>query len=540
MDDLEELQSLRRLAELEAKAATPAGKTLDPAAEYDKLRQQGREQDEGLLRSAAGIGATLLKPVRWASDAIVPPKNGELNPVSSYLNRIDDSLKWLDDRNKDSGRYTAAKVTGDILATAPVGGALAEVAQGLKAGPAVVNALRSGGFETGLNPTTALGKVGDLALRAGAGATTGGVSAGLIDPSQAKTGAVIGGALPVSVKAAGAAGSAIANTLKGDVSPEVADLAMRAKQLGIDIPADRIANSKPLNATAAALNYVPFSGRQAVEARMQDQLNRAVSRTFGQDSTNVTQALRKADDALGAKFDAFLQSNKVYVDKTFLHDLAESANQATKELGADGAAVIKNQVDEIVSKAANGEIDGQAAYNIKRVLDRIGRRNSPEAGYALDLKRKLMDALNRSVGPESAQAFGELRKRYGNMLELQKLATNGAEGDISIARLANLKNIGSDDLQELADISAQFLKPREGQHGAAQRALAGGITLWLTGPKGLVAGATAGRAANAFLDSDLARRVALGQTNPELLNLLRETTPVLLRPAPVLSAEGTP
>ena len=36
---------------------------------------------------------------------------------------------------------------------------------------------------------------------------------------------------------------------------------------------------------------------------MLGQMNRALSRTFGQDSENVTMALRKAGNALGQEFD---------------------------------------------------------------------------------------------------------------------------------------------------------------------------------------------------------------------------------------------
>ena len=148
-----------------------------------------------------------------------------------------------------------------------------------------------------------------------------------------------------------------------------------------------------------------------------------------------------------------------------MNDLADVSNKAAKELNASDASVIHQQVSDILEKGANGEIPGQAAYNIKRTLDNIGRRNSNDAHYALDLKSKLMDALNESLDPQAAADFSKTRQQYGNMLSLEKLAQNGAEGNISIARLANMKNIGNQDLQDLADISAQFLKGREGQHG---------------------------------------------------------------------------
>jgi hypothetical protein len=105
--------------------------------------------------------------------------------------------------------YGGGKLAGNIVATAPAGPLLATgaraVAGGTRVGEAVAAALESGGFRTGLLPTRAAVKAAtavaptlgaravDLALRAGAGATTGAVSAG-VTGDDAIAGA-LGGAL---------------------------------------------------------------------------------------------------------------------------------------------------------------------------------------------------------------------------------------------------------------------------------------------------------------------------------------------------------
>jgi hypothetical protein len=356
---------------------------------------------------------------------------------------------------------------------------------------------------------------------------------------------MIGGTLPAATQLAGSAGSAIRNAISGGgASPEVRQLAQRAEQLGIQIPADRLVDSKPLNAVASSLNYVPFSGRGATEDAMNTQLNRALSRTFGQNDSNVTMALRRAEGSLGSRFDQFLQANTVNVDQQFMTDLASAASQANRELSTDGAHVINNQISEILAKGNNGQIDGQAAYNIKKTLDRIGNRNSPEAWYALDLKGRLMDALNRSVGPQQAQEFQGLRQQYGNMLTLQKLAKNGVDGEVSAARLANLQNIHNPDIQELADIAAQFVKPREGMHGAAQRVYGAGGVMGLAGagfaaggPLGAVVAPLAtvggGRTANSLLNSNAARNFVLGSGVPPQLQPMGLLTQGVSRALPL-------
>lgn len=519
----------------------------------DSIKKGAVNLAAGALRGAGSIGATILAPVDMISDAM-DGKGLSLDSNRKRRADIDSGLSYLVGSDPDSLAYKAGKLGGEVAGTAGMGSVLAggvraaapaAEAAGMS-GPAlqrIANAVETGGFRTGAPRAQSLAEMASNAgVRATGGAVTGGASATLVDPEHAGTGALVGAALPGALGVLGTTartatrkiGSALTG---GQISPEVVALADRAKQLGIDISADRIADSKPLNAIAAGLNYVPFSGRAATEQAMQNQLNRALSATFGQHSANVTAALRKAQGDLGGEFDRVLRSNSVRVDQPFLDALSEAESRATSELGSDGARVIKNQIDEIMNKVdANGEIDGQAAYNIKRVLDRIGRRNTPEAYYASDLKRDLMGALDRSMTPEASAAFAKTRQQYGNMLALEKLAKNGVDGDISIARLANLKNINNKDLQELADIAAQFLKPREGAHGGAQRAAAAIAAATMAGPVKAAVGMAAGRATNKALNSGTLRDLMTGQpvqspliqaaTSPNLLQYLYRTAPV--------------
>lgn len=484
----------------------------------------------GALRGAGSIGKTILSPI----DALARAVNGgkPIN-VGGYDIAGQDRGAGMDaglqsmGAEPDSWMYQGGKLAGEIAGTAGAGGAVANglvrVAPRLAtAAPALIDAVRTGG----MSANGATGLTG-LAARTAGGAITGATSAGLVDPETMGAGALIGGAMPGVAQVVGKGARAVGRAVSGGpVAPEVAALADRANQLGIDIPADRIVNSKPMNAIAATLNYVPFSGRAATEDKMFNQLNTALSRTFGQDSSNVTQALRKANTDLGGKFDTVLQANTVKITPTFKQALADAENQATNELGQEGASIIHKQISNILTKGALGEIDGQAAYNIKKTLDRIGQRNSPEAYYARDLKKSLMDALNDSLGPQEAAAFKGVRQQYGNMLSLEKIAQNGAEGDISVARLANMKNINNPDLQEMADIAAQFLKSRESNHGAAQRTIMGLGGAALGGIPAVAAGATGGRVINSMLNSQAAKNAVLGRSSPTVSNSLRKLLPL--------------
>lgn len=490
----------------------------------------------GGIRGAGSIGATAMR--------VLPNFLGGDTAEENAARRqsMDEALQSFG-AQPDSWMYKGGKLGTEVMGTAGAGNLLAKPFQALAASrfgagvepvlDGIVKGLQTGGFRVGELAGTRAG----AATRLATGAATGGLSAGIVDPKDAAFGATVGGALPAAAKLAGKTGAAIRNKVAGDVAPEVVDLANRAKQLGIDIPADRLIDSKPLNAVAAGLNYIPFSGRAATEDLMNAQLNRAASRTFGQDSANITQALRRANDQLGAQFEHTLRNNGVKFDQQFLTDVATVYNKAEAELGSDALKPIASKVNDLIEKGQSGLIDGQAAYNIKRELDRIGRGNTPTAFHALELKGVLMDALNRSLGPAKAEAFAQTRKQYGNMLALEKLAKNGADGEISVARLANMKNINNAELQELADIAAQFVKPREGQHGAAQRAFAGLAAAGLAGVPAAVTAAATGRATNAALNSQGLKDLLLKGApagEPDTVNLL---TRGVYRTAPLLSPD---
>lgn len=479
----------------------------------------------GGLSALTGVGKTLSIPVNKALDYVAPLKNGLPHSID-MSNKLDNLLNSFGGDN-NSTAFKGGKLAGDVLATLPVGGALARGAEAIPTLAKYAPLLQSGGFNLGAANTGNF--AANAALRAGAGAVNGGISAGLIDPSSAGTGAAIGGAIPVAGAAAGNLAQTAGRAISGQVSDAAATLADKAKQLGIDIPLDRLTNSKPLNAIAASLNYIPFSGRTTTEQNMEAGLNKALSNTFGFDTPNVSMALRAAPKALGSKFDDFLTNNNAVIDDSAMQKISDTLAKARNELSDSDYKIIENQALDLIGKAdGNGVVQGQAAYNVKKNLDRIGNRNSNEAYYATQLKNNLMDAYKNAVSPDTWSSFQNLRKQYGNMKDLENLAQNGAEGNISVARLAGLKDIGNQDVQNLADIAAQFVKSREGQHGAAQRVAMGAIPAagWFGGgATGAIAALPLavgiGRGVNGLLNSQTLKNAALG-SSPDLPNFLKQ------------------
>ena len=160
----------------------------------------GKNAVLGAVRGAAGIGATIMQPFQALADKL----GGTSGSNQETRAGIDNGLQSLGADTNSLG-FKNGKLATEIAGTAGVGGALGAGARVLGAAPKVVNALSSAGFTTGeAVAPNALAKIGDVALRSGAGAATGAATTGLIDPNTAGTGAMVGAALPPGLKALGA------------------------------------------------------------------------------------------------------------------------------------------------------------------------------------------------------------------------------------------------------------------------------------------------------------------------------------------------
>lgn len=220
-------------AKMLAQAIVKARQQPEPTA-ADRVGAFARDLLAGGVRGAGSIGATLLTPVDAAARAL-----GIQNDFIGRTDRreaMDAGLRNLG-ADTDSLTFKAGKLGAEIAGTAGAGGVLAKGAGVVLprlgvAKPAVdatVKALDTAGFSTGLKPATAVGAVGNQALRAGAGAAAGGAGVALINPEDAAEGAAVGAVLPGAISAAGKAGRAIGDVLKSDKGAKELAIALGAK-----------------------------------------------------------------------------------------------------------------------------------------------------------------------------------------------------------------------------------------------------------------------------------------------------------------------
>jgi len=196
--------------------ADAAGNAEDAKALADAIRQM-RASSEGMpneRKMSMGeafmqVPTGIYKGFKDVTDTLVKGGASALDYLAGTNTRatVDEAAARANaEYQKTYGDSTLAqggRILGNVVATAPVG---AVIAAPLRAAPAlapVAETIASSGFRTGIAP--AAGRAGltgaqrgiDLGLRAGGGAVTGAASAGLVNPEDIETGALVGAAVPV-------------------------------------------------------------------------------------------------------------------------------------------------------------------------------------------------------------------------------------------------------------------------------------------------------------------------------------------------------
>jgi hypothetical protein len=165
----------------------------------------------GAVRGAADIGNTLLN-----ASTFIPRKIASLTGDNSLENLNSEREASLDSwtkANQDRPGFTTGRIGANIAGTSGVGKVLGATVEGLSQAPRALQfaeALRTGGMSAG---------GAGMGTRALGGAITGGVSAGLVDPESADTGAVVGAVMPAAIKGAYALGKSATSGAKSLAEP---------------------------------------------------------------------------------------------------------------------------------------------------------------------------------------------------------------------------------------------------------------------------------------------------------------------------------
>jgi len=372
-----------------------------------------------------------------------------------------------DQFKRDYGDSTAAsvgRVGGNIAATYPVGGVLGGVAKGAaalvpNAAPVLVplgNALATSGLRTG----AVQGGATNMLFRMAGGAGTGAVSAGLVNPDDVGTGAVLGAVLPPALSAAGKAGQYVANGARSLVQP----FTPSGQEAIAGNIVRRFAEGGPTQINAASL--VPGSSPTLAEATANPgiaTLQRAVRdirpNAFVEREAQNAAARNAAFEGAAGNADQlqFYRADRSTVADQLYKAAADSYDPA------NATPYVKGQITQLLKRpsidsasreaqklamergekpAAEGSF--QALQDVKTILDdKIAaaiRDNQGGQAKALQATQdKLIDVMER-LSPEFAnarQTYAAMSQPVNAMEALQNLRITDAEGNITLAKVKN-------------------------------------------------------------------------------------------------------
>jgi hypothetical protein len=266
------------------------------------------------------------------------------------------------------------------------------------------------------------------------------------------------------------------------VEKDVAEYARALGQKGIDVAPAQMSANRTLGYTRSGADQISlFSSRKT--AVQDDQFVRAVAKTIGEDSTRITQKVwDKAQARIGGNLERIYKSGVVDANNSpkFLGDLAQIETTATNALQPAQMGYVRKALDEVFNAVAKGPLKGEDAwtlikYNAESALNNaLKSSDDVVAGYALKIKRSIMDALEASAPINFKPDLTKYNKEYQNLITVGPLSIpNG--GKVSPVALANrvyhAQGALRGELGEIAEAARVALKPLP-DSGTAGRASA--------------------------------------------------------------------
>jgi hypothetical protein len=366
---------------------------------------------------------------------------------------------------------TVGEIGANVIATAPVGAGLGALAKGAGA-TSLGTAIASGGMSTGAKVAPgALNAAANMGTRMLGGGIAGGASAGLIDADSAGTGAMIGAALPPVVKGLGAAGSAIARTIRGPEVPEaVRTAAAAARESGYVIP--------PTQARPTLVNRLleGMSGKittaQNASARNQEVTNQLARNAIG--AADLTpEGLAAVRGQANKAYEALGQAGAFEADDAFRAAM-DRVGASSKQLKADFPELVNKDIESLVQGfAGKTTFDAQSAIEaIKRLRATASANkaafNDPEklalGRVQTKISAALEDLIDRNLTTKGdaklLEAYRAARQTLAKTYDVER-ALNPASGNVDANKLAQALKKGrplSDDLKKIAEFSSSFPK----------------------------------------------------------------------------------
>ena len=476
----------------------------------------------GAVLGAGSFGATLMAPNDLLEQALFKMR-GQSVETPNRRKGMNEALTTMG-VDTESLPFGAGKLLAEIAGTSGIGGvvgnALEKVPFIASKAPALIDAIKT----YGMSANGAQG-LGGVAARMGGGAITGGLSAGAVDPEDAGTGAMIGGAFPAATMLAGKAGDITGRVFGSrtpQANPRTLQTAKESMDAGYVIPPNMI---KP---TCKNSVVESISGKQATQ------------QFASTENTKITEKLTRK--ALGIADDVPLTQGT-------MENLRKTAGKAY----ADVSSLSPQAAADLEAlKVARNEATGWFnAYNRSARPDDLIKAKTARA--LSDQLESALEAHAKAAGRDDLiPALIDARKQIAKTYTVGR-AVNDASGTVDARVFGRLYEKGkplSDGLDVAGKFAAAFPKaaisPQQigspGAHNlkAGMSALMGGAGVMGAGPVGAAAAALpfiappiarsmmfSKGAQQALLKSPTARGL-LGNAIDDALPLMYRTNPLIL------------
>lgn len=541
----------------------------------DKVIQGAANLFGGGLRGAGSVGSTILaaddlasnlSPVGMIRKAVTNKMQGKpllsnVSDVSGVMERDkvrrEDMTQGLEEFgiDRNSLAFKGGKLAGEVAGTAGTGGIVANTARAAlpaamatKAAP-LLNAIGSGGMSTGANTLSAGANMGTRVL---GGAISGGASAGLVNPEDATSGAVIGGILPPALKGLGMAGGAVRRSLVAPKqSEELVGAINAAREAGFVIPPTQ-ANPTFTNRLLEGISG-KITTAQNASARNKEVFDKLAAKSLGLPAEtkltpDVLQNLRKG---AGDAYSAISNSGMVQPSQSYFKALDDIAKPYTTALQGFPNAK-PSPVLDLVDSLKSPQFDaGSAVAKIKELRSaaddafRTGNTDIARASKsaANELENVLENHLKDIGQPELLKSFKDARQLIAKTYTVEK-SLNKVTGSVDGRKLASELQKGkplTGELKTAAEFAARFPKASQALEGMGSLpqtspldwAAGASLSGMTANPFGLLAVGARPLARSATLSPMIQNRLVqksglLSEINPELLQFGYQSAPVAI------------
>jgi hypothetical protein len=369
----------------------------------------------------------------------------------------------LDTQLMDTGAGTFGNIVGQgvqMAAPVPAGAAIKATSWAGKAAPYVGAAARAGVFG-GLQ---GVGEGESRVARAGASAALGAAGQG------------------VASAAGGLARGAIA---KAD--PYTAQLADKARQLGVQLGVPNISENPLVRTLASQMERLPFSGAGKRFNANQEAVNREVGKAIGiPDAKRITpDVFADAKTRIGNQFNALSARNNLSLNTQHVADVKQVVDEAGRLGGAEFGASVRNWANDLFSRVdANGSIPGAAYKSFDSKLGKAMASGGEKSYYLGQLREVVRDAMDSSISAGDRAAWQAARKQWAALKTIEPLVAKSPNGNIPPSQLmgrvtadgagkSRMAAGNGGDLGDLARVSQRFLKDAPNS-GTADRLLVNG------------------------------------------------------------------